>query len=152
MENGHGRTIIVIGDAGQTIAFARQMPRPTRIGQSLADMRTAVATAYRLTDLGTLGGPASCPFGINAAGQVAGRSTTATGAAHAFLYDGRTMRDLGAINGNYSCAYGINDLGQVVGCSGVNDNNCHAFLYSGGVLKDLGAPGGTGSLRQWHQC
>src|SRR4051794_34336019 len=40
---------------------------------------------YILKDLGTLGGAESFGLGVNAAGQVAGASFTASGAEHAFL-------------------------------------------------------------------
>src|SRR4030095_16726073 len=52
---------------------------------------SVVATSFRLTDLGTLGGTTSIAAAINAAGQATGHSTTADGESHAFLWDGATM-------------------------------------------------------------
>ena len=49
----------------------------------------ALATTYRLTDLGTLGGTTSGGRDLNESGQVTGGSTTADGGFHAFLWDGR---------------------------------------------------------------
>jgi probable HAF family extracellular repeat protein len=57
---------------------------------------SALATSFRLTDLGTLGGPSSQGVALNASGQATGSSTRADGEAHAFLWDGTTMRDPGS--------------------------------------------------------
>jgi probable HAF family extracellular repeat protein len=75
--------------------------------------------AQGILDLGTLGGTLSRAYAINASGQVAGASTTATGATHAFLWTpGQGMQDLGTLGGGpSSTARGINDQGQVVGGS-----------------------------------
>src|SRR6266702_4671168 len=74
--------------------------------------------AYKLIDLGTLGGNFSVAAGINNKGQVVGQSNVTTNDYdhfHAFLYSGGIMHDLGTLGSTYSQAYGINDNGQVVG-------------------------------------
>jgi probable HAF family extracellular repeat protein len=58
---------------------------------------SALATSFRITDLGTLGGTNSAGASLNASGQATGFSTTADGETHAFLWDGTTMRDLGTL-------------------------------------------------------
>jgi probable HAF family extracellular repeat protein len=71
-----------------------------------------------MVDLGTLGGTSSSANDINASGQVAGRSDTASGAERAFLWTvGSGMVDLGMPGGvdGRSQADGINDAGRVVG-------------------------------------
>jgi hypothetical protein len=52
-----------------------------------APLVTAAATvpAYDIEDLGTLGGPTSDAFGLNAAGQVVGAADPTSGAAHTYL-------------------------------------------------------------------
>ena len=62
-------------------------------------------------------GPASGPWlpnkrVINDAGQVVGRSTTAAGETHAFVWQAGTMRDLGTA-GKTSAAVAINASGQI---------------------------------------
>jgi probable HAF family extracellular repeat protein len=74
-----------------------------------------------MQSLGTLGGPWSSAFGINARGQVVGESATVWGPFsndHAFLWEAGTgMQDLGTLAGDWSGASDINARGQVVGWS-----------------------------------
>jgi probable HAF family extracellular repeat protein/YD repeat-containing protein len=101
-------------------------------------------SGYTIVDLGTLGGPNSTSGRINNSGEVVGQADTASGASHAFLYDG-SMHDLGTFGGNTSYAFGINDSGQVVGGADLaGDKVEHAFMYDGS-LHDLGTLGGTSS-------
>src|SRR5439155_155495 len=111
----------------------------------------AMAAAFTVTDLGTLGGSFSVARGINDLGQVVGYSATAGGATHAFLWQSGTMIDLGTLNpaGGDSYASGINNLGEVVGTStsdfidedsGFGSNLPHAFLWQNGSMADLHRP------------
>ena len=75
--------------------------------------------AYRLTDLGALGGAVSHAYGINAHGQIVGDANLAGGGVHAFLYSDGKMIDLSPPGSDASCAFGINDSGQVVGDASV---------------------------------
>ena len=102
--------------------------------------------AYRITDLGTLGGDLSEAYGINNAGQVVGWSTTSEGGGHGFLYAGGVMTDLGTLTGgSVSYATGINDMGQVVGYGGINAYGpqfrefTQGFIWTNGSLQPLGA-------------
>ena len=63
------------------------------VGLALA-WGSALATSFRLTDLGTLGGTSSEGVALNASGQATGFSTTAGGETNAFLWDGTTLQDL----------------------------------------------------------
>jgi probable HAF family extracellular repeat protein len=94
-----------------------------------------------IRDIGTLGGPTSLAWGMNASGEVVGRSDTSGGLSHAFLYSGGVMRDLGTLGGAQSEAQAINDAGDIVGIAfvGVSADTRHAFVYSNGAMRDLGA-------------
>ena len=104
---------------------------------------TASALSYTLTDLGTLGGATTIPFGINDSGSVVGWSAAVIAGQqyeHAFLYSGGSMTDLGVLGGTWSIARGINNSGTVVGYSDTSQWNIHhAFSYSNGTMTDLGS-------------
>src|SRR2546426_9376721 len=121
---------------------------PTSEGKSPGPRFSVVANITTL-DLGTLGGNFSLPFpfvrSLNAAGQVVGQSTTATGAGHAFFWDGTTMRDLGTLGSNNSSAFALNDAGEVVGVSITATGAGHAFFWDGTTMRDLGTLGGNES-------
>jgi probable HAF family extracellular repeat protein len=107
-------------------------------------------SGFSAVDLGTLGGAGTTAYGINDRGQVVGKSQVASGAYHAFLYNGGKMIDLGTLPGETeSVAYGINNSGQIAGFSG-NDLTCaglqfcpepsppaYAFLLSKGSMVSL---------------
>ena len=105
------------------------------------------AAQFTAVDLGTLGGGFSWAHAVNNRGQVVGRSATASGAHHAFIWEAGVMRDLGTLpGGSYSEALSINDGGQVVGWGSIDEATCtlfdgcwHGFLWQNGTMTDLGA-------------
>jgi probable HAF family extracellular repeat protein len=105
-------------------------------------------------NLETLGGSDSYGYGINNAGQVVGRSKTAAGVNHAYLWTpGGTggvasnpqMKDLNP-TGGASDATAINSSGQVVGYVTVTHmgqpDQDRPYLYSNGSLSQLPLPAG----------
>src|SRR5438105_11273061 len=119
----------------------RHRRRPVPWVETL-EVRSLLAAAYTVTDLGTLGGDMSNARDINDAGQVVGAAEIRPNVDHAFLYSGGKMMDLGTLGGSASFANGVNDAGQVVGYADTG-NASHAFLYSGGKMTDLGTLGGS---------
>jgi probable HAF family extracellular repeat protein len=98
--------------------------------------------AYRVQDLGTLGGRVTHAADLNEVGQVTGYSERADGQLRAFLYTNGKMKDLGTLGGTGSLANALNDLGHVTGFSVTADGRTRAFLYAAGRMIDLGAPDG----------
>lgn len=104
-------------------------------------------------DLGTLGSldglkdqVGSHANGINASGQITGKSKAAGGevdVTHAFLYSQGKMTDLGTLPGyRNSGGAAINDQGQVIGFASDADaegvTRCQAFLWQRGTMRGLG--------------
>ena len=113
----------------------------------------AATTTYTMTDLGNLGGGVSQGFGINASGEVVGRSylnkvfffkcgrhTCRFTQNDPFSWIAGTMTDLGTFNAmTMSEATAVNSTGDVVGGS-----NGEAFLVHNGKMTDLGPGEATG--------
>ena len=88
---------------------------------------TAQAVTYDVTNLGNLGGTSpdvwsNIAWSINGSGEAVGSSRTASGADHAYLYNGSTMIDLGTLGGKNSEADFINDSGLVLGNADITGN------------------------------
>jgi probable HAF family extracellular repeat protein len=109
-------------------------------------MTTPVAGAgpYQIVDLGTLGGPASWAYAVNADGDVVGAAATASGGTHGFFYHAGTLTDLGTFPGGIlSVALAVNSDGLVVGYADTGAGQ-HAIAWSAGLgLTDLGTLPGT---------
>jgi len=103
------------------------------------------STGYIL--LGTLGGANSYAMTINDSGAAGGAAQTASGALHAVIWSGGSIRDLGTLGGANSFAYGLNNSGEAVGYSFLaGGGRTHGFLYDAGVMLDLNnlIPAGSG--------
>ena len=109
---------------------------------------TAQKPVSNITDLGTLGDYSEA-FGINnissdlASVQVVGRSVTAAGFLHAFVWTAPgPMIDLGTLGGNDAVALEINNHSQVVGQSEDAAGQRSAVVWtntgSGWVIENLG--------------
>ncbi|GAC1681985.1 MAG: hypothetical protein PVS2B2_20950 [Candidatus Acidiferrum sp.] len=118
-----------------------------------------------LTDLGTLGGPASTGLFINNSGQVVGVSETQTidpfgfggagtgggfPAIRGFVFQNGKMTELGTLGGYDSIANANNNLGQVGGTAqvagGIDPSvgfvPQHPVTWTNGAILDLGTLGG----------
>jgi probable HAF family extracellular repeat protein len=104
-----------------------------------------------LTDLSTLGGSRSFPYGINNSSQIIGYSTTnGDTEEHAFLWENGAMIDLGTFPGNVqSIALDINKFGQVAGEGRIVPNGAiHAFLWNKtDGMQNLGTINGFSTSR-----
>lgn len=96
-------------------------------------------TLYRVTPLGTLGGPTSQASALNDAGQIAGWSDVLPGVppdqntTHAFLFDS-SIHDLGTLGGDFSRANAINDDQVIVGSSADSTGAEFPFVWSRGTM------------------
>jgi probable HAF family extracellular repeat protein len=92
--------------------------------------------AGQRVDLGSLGGGGTYPVAINASGQVAGTSRTATGETHAFFWSNGVLTDLGTGPGStLSLAVGLTDDGRVVAYGGTPTGG--VFTWKAGVRTDV---------------
>lgn len=98
-------------------------------------------------NIGNLGGTWGQAYGINNAGWVVGRSQTASGDMHAFLFQNSgPLVDLGTLTvgaGYDSFARGINSSGQVVGYSERSGNVTKAFVYENGSMQEASIGSGN---------
>src|SRR5437016_1333393 len=77
--------------------------------------RNLLSTAYRIEDLGMLGGQWTAPMNINDQGEVVGYSETEQGQDKAFVWSAKSgMRQLGGITADQSNASGINNRGDII--------------------------------------
>jgi probable HAF family extracellular repeat protein len=97
---------------------------------------------YALQDIGTLGGAFSNARDVNDAGVVVGRSQTAAGAIHAFVYADGTMQDLGSPGSGSSEAWLVGEGGHVAGIFRDGGATRTAVWANGGVT-DVGGFGGS---------
>jgi probable HAF family extracellular repeat protein len=119
----------------------------------IAAAPASASSAYSMTDLGSLGYGVSLGFGINASGEVVGRSylnkvfffpcgrhTCRFTQNDPFSWIAGTMTDLGTFNAmTMSEATAVNSTGDVVGGS-----NGDAFLVHNGKMTNLGPGEATG--------
>jgi probable HAF family extracellular repeat protein len=133
-----------VNPAGQ-VAGSSTIPAGPFCGVPASDCHAYTSFHGVMTDIGTLGGDHSTALAINPAGHATGVSTTASGLAHAFLWDGKTMQDLGTLGGDESEGVAINGRGDVVGFAwtvGGPIGDPHPFLWDGTTMIDLGTLGG----------
>ncbi|MGH9499351.1 MAG: hypothetical protein ACRD3L_09440 [Terriglobales bacterium] len=131
---------------GDDVSVAKALNASATVtGASASDFndtsQVMIESDGHMTGLGTLGGSSGIGNSINASSKVAGYSTDASGAYHAFIAANGNMTDIGDLGGGSAVAYGINDLGQIVGSAVTASGENHPFLYSNGHMTDLGTLG-----------
>src|SRR5947208_3402657 len=106
----------------------------SRLMAAVALCTSAGAQSYSISDLGTLGGPASQPYAINNSGLIVGVSLTADGSSHAFRFTG-SISDLG-IDSSIAVATSVNETGQIAGYYKGQDYT--GFVWTQGKVHDVG--------------
>jgi probable HAF family extracellular repeat protein len=155
LEDGkHGGTHTTYRVVNLAPGLLASIPDINASGQATFSMQSGSGTAdayfyngNAVQNIGTLGGLETLAADVNDLGQVTGRSTTASGIEHAFVWSaGRGMLDILAPWGSgYSYASAINNRGVVTGAFMPNGVNAYRWSPVTG-LENLGAftPGLTG--------
>ena len=147
MTRFHASRIACIG----ALAVAAGLPAAAAVAGPAA---AATATAYRVTDMGSLGLGESSGYGVNATGQATGLSdlpstytyscgypvrTCTAHPYHAFLYSSGKMTDLGTLGGHNSLGTAINLSDQVAGWADTSTGVISATVWTAGKSFDVGA-------------
>jgi probable HAF family extracellular repeat protein len=138
--NSFGASALGINGAGQITGGVSNFDTTTQRDFNQA-FRYSISTG-QTTLIPTLGGINASGEGINGAGQVVGLADVPSGATHAFLWNGSTVKDLGTLGGQNSVAYATYASGHAVGCAQTASGRYHPFRYQGGTMTDLGLPAG----------
>lgn len=132
--DGSYTVTLIVGDSHGATDTARATVRINRLDPA----------GYEVIDLGTLGGNSSVPLAINDRGQVVGRSVTAAGESHAFLWERGVMRDL-APELPSSEASVVTNSGVIGGLELGQWTPSRILVWQGDVVKKFGATLGFGS-------
>jgi probable HAF family extracellular repeat protein len=138
--NSFGASALGINGAGQITGGVSNFDTTAQKDFSQA-YRYSTSTG-QTTLIATLGGITADGQGINGAGEVVGEAYLPSFAAHAFLWNGSTVKDLGTLGGQNSVAYATYATGQAVGCAQTASGRYHPFRDQGGSMTDLGLPAG----------
>ena len=138
---------------GVTVVTPQSLPgvraMNNRLSQSCIAVLLAVAAVaagaqptqrYRVTDLGTLGGPESDATGINKDGLIVGYSNirSALGPYRAIAVADGMMSELGGLSPRgESFALGVNDAGVACGQAEARDGSARAVVFVDGQVYDF---------------
>jgi probable HAF family extracellular repeat protein len=109
----------------------------------LSTLVAAQDVSYTFTTIDVPGATLTEAYGINAAGQIVGRFSDATGERHGFLKDGATFTTIDVPGALYTEAHGINAAGQIVGGFLDAGFTFHGFLTDGATFITIAVPGAT---------
>ena len=145
--------------AGSVLLACHDTPTTPNSRRFEAGPRIGATTSvgsFTLRDIGTLGGPSSDAYGINASGDVVGISSDSSGVHRPTLWpaDGSAPRSLVNLSEHPMISSGtwanaINTAGDIVGVSYNSNGYQRATLWprGGGAPRDLGAlPGADYSV------
>jgi probable HAF family extracellular repeat protein len=108
----------------------------------LPSIAAAADAQYRVQDLGAISADSVFPAGVNAAGDVAGRTEKRHGGnTRAFLSSRRSgvQKINPFVRGGFNAIYGMNDFAHVVGTS-ETENGVRGFVVGAdGKISDVGA-------------
>ena len=111
------------------------------VGTSADDLLSRPpVVAYRVKELGTLGGGSSFAVAVNDDGVVVGNSQNAGAVWRPFIYKNDEISDLGGLSASKGYVSDINNMEQAVGYSMTVNGEQHPVLYADGSVTDLGLP------------
>src|SRR5262245_11846332 len=112
----------------------------------LSPSPASAAGPFTFTTIDVPGSADTGAAGINAAGQIVGGYTDASGSVHGFLLDNGSFTTIDIQGARGTGAGGINEAGKIVGGYTNASGTDHGFLIDNGTFTTIDPPGDTFSF------
>jgi len=141
----HDGVLTQIGDFGKDTTYINGINNAGQLVGTFGAKPDSLPKPYHASiwqggeriDLGTLGGPRSSGWAINAKGHVIGQSEDEFHQWNGFLHDGVSMKPLTSCAGRFVYPMALNEHDQIIGYYTLDDGTLVPFLIDQGRCQDL---------------